>query len=212
MPVLRYALPLLAGVGADDGVQGKASLTTSLRGPGRKAPQQTWLQWLDTWSGTGDLGLRDAAFTPAPALGELLAPLGALAGGTSLGDGTQLRLDSVTVPFRFARGAVRATATEWLVRGKRLGLSGEVRLDGALDYGLDLTDLLRGHRDGERVLQALGGTLPAARLRGTVAAPSLALPDLTSTLRRIAEQQLQQRGSDLLQQGLDELLRRSRKR
>jgi uncharacterized Zn finger protein len=45
-----------------------------------------------------------------------------------------------------------------------------------------------------------------------VAAPSLALPDLTSTLRRIAEQQLQQRGSDLLQQGLDELLRRSRKR
>lgn len=207
--VLRYAVPLLAGVPSTGAaLTGLCDLELQLTGPALRADEQGWIAWLDAWRGSGSVSLRDAGLQPSAALQPLLAPLGALTPGTPLGDGGRLAIDSFTAPFSFAEGAVRTTASEWLAKGKRLGLSGSVGFDGALAYDLDLTALLQGHRDGERVLQALDGGLPPARLAGTLDAPKLALPDLTTVLRRVLEGTAEQRGKDLLQRALDELRKR----
>ncbi|MCU0866208.1 MAG: AsmA-like C-terminal region-containing protein [Planctomycetes bacterium] len=211
---LRYLVPLLAGPdGTANGLTGRCDFEVALLGPGRPAADENWLQWLDRWTGDGRIALHGAAFEPARGLGGLLAPLGPLAGpDLRLGDAQRLALDDFEAPFRFAQGAIVTTAGKWLAKGRTIGLSGTVRLDGGLDYGLDLTALLRGHRDGDRVLQALGGTLPAARLQGTVLAPALGLPDLATVLQKVATRELQQRGTDLLKKELEDLLRRSKKR
>ena len=58
--------------------------------------------------------------------------------------------------------------------------------------------LLRGRRDGEKVLEALGGTLSAAKLTGTLDNPKLGLPDVDD----IAKKLLENKGSELIQKGL----------
>ena len=90
------------------------------------------------------------------------------------------------------------------------GLGDGQLIDGALDYGFDFTALLQGHRDGDRVLNAIGGKLPKAKLMGTFAAPSLGLPDLTQVARNALEQQVQTQGKDLLRKALDDLLKKKR--
>ena len=207
--VLRYAVPLLAGVPATGAaLTGLCDVELQLTGPALRQGEQGWIAWLDAWRGSGSVGLREAAVQPTAALQPLLQPLGALTPGTSLGDGGRLAIDSFTAPFSFAEGAVRTTASEWLAKGKRLGLSGSVGFDGALAYDIDLSALLQGHRDGERALQALDGRLPPARIAGTLDAPKLALPDLTDVLRRVLEGAAEQRGKDVLQRALDELLKK----
>ncbi|MBL9076789.1 MAG: hypothetical protein JNL08_04750 [Planctomycetes bacterium] len=208
--LLRYLVPLLAGAEAGAAtLTGRCDLELTLAGPALRATDQGWLAWLDAWQGSGELGLHDAAVTPAAALQPLLAPLGPLTQGTApLGDHGRFALDGFTAPFAFAQGAVRTTAAAWLAKGRRLGLAGSVRFDGGLDYELDLTELLRGHRDGEKVLQALRGTLPPALLRGTLDAPTVELPALTGVLQRVLEEELKQRGKGLLDRALDDLLRR----
>jgi hypothetical protein len=103
-----------------------------------------------------------------------------------------------------ARGETHTTASEWLAKGAKIGLSGKVALDGSLDYGIDLTALLAGHKDGERVLKALNGALPATLLQGTLDAPTLKLP----ALEDIAQKLLEQQGKDLLKKGIEELFKR----
>ena len=211
---LRYLVPLLAGLdGAASGLTGVCDFDVNLTGPGRPTDGESWLQWLDRWAGSGRIAMRSASFQPARALTGLLSPLGPLAGnGNRLGDADALSIDGFDAPFRFAHGAIVTTAGKWLAKGRTIGLSGTVRLDGTLDYGLDLTALLQGHRDGDRVLQALGGQLPAARLQGSVVAPALGLPDFASVLQKVAERELQQRGTELIKKELEDLLRRSKKR
>jgi hypothetical protein len=211
--VLRYALPLLTGVGEANALTGSCDLELSLTGPLRRPDAgggaRGWIAWLDTWRGNGSLGLRDASFAPAPALQGLLQPLGALGQAVApLGDGGRLRLETFTTPLSFADGVVRTTAGQWLSKGRRIGLSGSVGLDGALAYELDLTALLRGHRDGERVLQALSGALPPAAIQGSLDAPKLQLPQLEAVLQRALEHELKQRGGGLLQKALDDLLKK----
>ena len=45
-------------------------LKLQLRGPALRRPGENWLQWLDQWSGHGDLGLRDGSFVLARVGGE----------------------------------------------------------------------------------------------------------------------------------------------
>jgi hypothetical protein len=208
--VLRYAMPLLAGLdGAGAALSGNCDLELSLAGPAFRSDGQGWLAWLDAWRGNGLLGLRDAAFTPTAALQGLLSPLGPLSQGTTpLGDRGRLRIDSFAAPFEFAAGAVRTTAGEWLSKGQRIGLAGSVRLDGALDYQLDLTALLRGHRDGERVLKLLSGALPPAAITGSLDAPKLALPQLDNVLQKLLQGEGKQQVESLLKKALDDLLQK----
>lgn len=208
--LLRYAMPLLTGLGAaKDALTGSCDLELRLSGPALRRDNEGWIAWLDEWRGDGKLGLRDAAFAPVPALQGLLAPLGplntAIAG---LGDGGRLRLETFATPFSFASGIVRTTAGEWLSKGRRIGLSGNVGFDGALDYQLDLTALLRGHRDGDKVLELLSGALPPAALQGSLTAPKLALPALDAVLQRAAEAALKQKGGDLLKRAFEDLLKK----
>lgn len=214
---LRYVVPLFAGLDADTAaLQGRLDFGASLQGPLRPRANETWLQWLDRWAGDGDVALRQVAFAPAPQLGTLLQPVGTTFGpATTLGR-TQngkalLAIDDLKAPFRFAAGAITLQATQWLTQGKRIGLSGSTRLDGTLDFGFDLSDLLRGHRDGDRVLKALGGSLPPASLRGTVNAPALALPDLQGVLERVLKNEVLEQGAGLLQRELERLLRKQPK-
>lgn len=217
---LRYAVPLFAGLdAAAAGVSGDCDLQMTLNGPALKADGQSWLAWLDQWSGNGSLGLRNAAFAPAQQLQGLLAPLGQLSravaplgllseGLAPLGDQGKLAIDSFTAPFAFAQGVVRTTAGEWLAKGQRIGLSGAVGFDGALDYALDLTALLKGHKDGERVLQALSGALPPAKLVGTLDAPRLGLPELGDVAKKLLEGELKQKAEDLLKKQAEDLLKK----
>ena len=204
--VMRDLVPMFAGLdaGAAD-LSGKCDLELALQGPARAAPGQNWLQLLDEWSGSGTLGLRDATVTPAPALAGLLAPFGELAGASEHADAGTLAIDSFEAPFRLERGAIAMRAAKWLRKGKQIGVSGATRLDGQLDLGFDLSALLRGHRDGERVLQAAGGTLPAARLTGTVHSPSLALPAAGDLLQKVLSKELEDQGSELLRRVLEKV-------
>lgn len=214
---LRYVVPLFAGLDADTAaLQGRLDFGASLQGPVRPHGDETWLQWLDRWAGDGDVALRQVAFAPASQLGTLLQPVGTAFGPTATLGRTQngkalLAIDDLKAPFRFAAGAITLQATQWLAQGKRIGLSGSTRLDGTLDFGFDLSDLLRGHRDGDRVLQALGGSLPPALLRGTIDAPALALPDLQTVLARVLTNEVLEQGTGLLQRELDRLLRKKPK-
>ncbi|HEU4419864.1 MAG TPA: hypothetical protein VFT55_13110 [Planctomycetota bacterium] len=207
--VMRFLVPMFAGL--DAGVaelSGQCDLQLALQGPARAAPGQNWLQLLDEWVGNGTLGLRDATVTPAPALAGLLAPFGELAGATGPGDATTLAIDRFEAPLRLQRGAIAMRAAKWMHQGKQIGVSGATRLDGRLDLGFDLGVLLRGHRDGERVLRATGGTLPPARLTGTVDSPLLSLPDAGDLLQKVLVQELEQQSSEALRRMLDNLRKR----
>ncbi|MEZ6036283.1 MAG: hypothetical protein R3F29_02300 [Planctomycetota bacterium] len=200
--LLRYAVPLFAGLDAANAqVDGGVDLQLSLKGPAMKGEQQDWIAWLDGWSGDGKVGLLDTTFRPGGDLKSLIEPLGQFSQGHALGQNGKLRLDSFSAPFSFAKGAVTTTASEWLSQGEKVGLSGKVAFDGKVDYGIDLSQLLKGHKDGEKVLKALGGSLPKAKLAGTLDSPSLKLPELGD----IAQQLLKQEGQDLLKKGIEDL-------
>ncbi len=206
---LRYVVPLFAGLDPDTaGLTGICDVRLALTGPAMPQDGEGWIAWFDRWRGDGEVGLRDAGFAPAKQLQGLLAPLGPLSQGAApIGKDGRLAIDAFSAPFTFAEGFVRTTAGEWLAAGRKIGLSGSVALDGSLDYGLDLTALLQGRKDGDRVLQALGGKLPPARLKGTLDAPALALPELGNVAQKLLEQQ----GKDLLKKGLEDLIKKDRK-
>ena len=63
---------------------------------------------------------------------------------------------------------------------------------------MDFASLLKGHKDGEKVLAALGGKLPGAKLGGTVDAPQLGLPEVGDLATKLLEQQ----GKHLLEGGI----------
>ncbi|MFN3243462.1 MAG: hypothetical protein ACE37K_18305 [Planctomycetota bacterium] len=197
---LRYVVPMFTGLDADvTQIFGDVNLDLSFAGPAMKTDEQTWLGWLDGWSGDGSLGLANTAFAPSPALQGLLQPLGPLSAKIApIAEGGKLKIDSFAAPFSFAEGMVTTKSAEWLAAGKKIGLNGSVGFDGKIDYTMDFASLLQGHKDGEKVLKALGGSLPGAKLGGTVDAPKLGLPDLGDVATKLLEQQ----GKELLEGGI----------
>jgi hypothetical protein len=205
--VLRYALPLLAGLDAKvaDFAAG-VDLTLQLSGPCLRKDGENWLQVLDRWAGNGTLALRDGRVTPAPALRGMLEPLGSLLGpGATLGDDGRLLLDAVSGRFAIADGWIESKAMRWVSKGRELALDGRVGLDGALDFGVDLAPLLAAHKDGAKALAVLGKQLRAG-LHGSLDAPKLALPEV----RAAVESALQQEAGKLLK-GVDGLLKDKKK-
>ncbi len=203
---LRYVMPVFAGLDSELAeVLGDVDLELSFAGPAMKGAGETWLAWLDRWSGDGSLGLAGTTFTPASGLRGLMQPLGALGARIApLANGGKLKIDSLQAPFSLRDGKLSSRGAKWLAAGREIGLDGVVSLDGGVDFALDFAPLLRGHKDGERVLTALGGKLPAARLTGTVDAPKLGLPELGDVATKLLEQQ----GKELLEGGLEKGLQR----
>lgn len=197
---LRYLMPLFSGLDADVAqVAGDVNLELNFNGPAMKTEGQELMSWLDGWSGNGSLGLANTKFAPSSQLSGLLSPLGTLSNGAlPIADKGQLKLDSFRTPFEFAKGLISTKSAEWEAAGQKFGLSGNIGFDGKVDYQIDLTALLSGHKDGQKALKALNGKLPPASLAGTVDQPSLGLPKVGD----LATKLLEQKGKDLLQKGL----------
>ena len=212
--LLRHLVPLFAGLDPQTAdLRGACELSLQANGPTQRGAQQSWLELFDTWTASGRIGLRETSFAPAPALRALLQPLGPTLGDAlALGADGRIDVHAFRSEFELQQGQIRSQVGEWTARGKKIGLQGSTGLDGRIAYQLDLTEVLAAHRDGAKVLQALGGKLPAANLAGTLDAPTLGLPDVFATLRNAATKELEKRGGDLIQRGLDELLRRNKKK
>jgi hypothetical protein len=211
--LLRYLVPVFAGLERSSDLVGTCTLHANLAGPLQRSGAQNWLQLFDEWTGKGTAGLKKASFTPIPALRGLLQPLGSFAAlgdvaNTALGKSGKLEITSLSMPWTLRQGLLETKAGQWLSKGQAIGLSGTARLDGTLDYGFDLSALLQGHRDGERVLQALGGKLPLAKLRGSVSAPNLAMPDVGTVARNVLQGGLEKEGTNVLRRALDDLLKK----
>ena len=200
---LRYVMPLFAGLDADAArVVGDVNLELNVGGPAMMQENDTLLGWLDAWTGNGSLGLANTAFAPSKQLEGLLAPLGPLTkNAVPVGDKGRLQIEGFKAPFSFSKGVVTSTSSEWSAAGQKIGLSGTVGFDGKMDYSMDFSSLLKGHKDGQKVLKALNGQLPPARLNGSIGDPKLGLPKLKNVAKSLVEQQ----GKDLLKKGLKSL-------
>src|SRR5690606_12735815 len=178
---------------------GDVNLDVNFNGPAMMQENDTLLGWLDAWTGNGSLGLANTAFAPSAQLEGLLAPLGPLTNNAvPVGENGRLKVDGFNAPFAFAKGVVTSTSSEWSAAGQKIGLSGKVGFDGKMDYAMDFSALLKGHKDGQKVLAALNGQLPPASLGGTIDAPTLGLPNVENVAKSLLEQQ----GKNLLEKGL----------
>jgi len=196
--VLQYFLPLLAGAAdvADLGFVGAVQIDGTLSGPALPVGEEHWLAWANHWTGKGNLGLAKASFTPAPAIQSLLS---------LTGQGSVLSLESYQTKYSISNGAVATNLGKLSKLTGDLGMKGSVTLDGKIDYELDFTEWMAGHRDGARLLQALGDTRLTAKLTGDLGAPALGLPDLTELLLKAGQGALQKELEKGLGGALDRL-------
>lgn len=200
--LLRYAVPLLAGLQEGADLDGAIDLGLRLNGPALRLSGESWLQFFDTWSGDGMLALDGASVSPNQGLRDLLAAV-------SAGD-RRLVMDRFGGAFTLAQGAVKSQLMEWEHKGRKYGLQGSTRLDGTMDWAIDLTAMLQQHKDGQKIVAALGGKPLRAGLGGTLDAPRFAMPDLAgllqSGLQNAAGDLLKEKAGETLQKGLEGLL------
>ncbi len=202
--LLRYAVPLFAGLdpsaagGAVD-LQSKVDCELSLRGPLLPTSFDSVLAWLDTWSGGGKLDLAEGAFTPAGALQPLLQ----LAGGSG-----RLDFRGLATEFTLANGFVETSLLRLSRKAGDIGLRGRTSLDGRIDYAIDLAQALARYKDGQKVLAALGGAIPEAKLTGTLDRPELAMPDIAAALQQATQGALQNAADQLLKKGIEGLIKK----
>jgi hypothetical protein len=207
--LLRYAVPVLAGLPLDGNVDFNAKLNTTLSfaGPLLRSENESVLQWLDVWEGGGNLSLDEGAFTPAAGLAQLFQ----LAGESS-----NVAFERIHGDFKLAKGAVETSLIKLDGKAQKIGLTGRTTLAGAIDYSIDIKDLIARQQHGDKILEALGGSAPVARLAGTLDAPQLALPDLGAlaqqalkgAVEEAAKEALQKNVEDQLKKGLDKLIKR----
>jgi hypothetical protein len=207
--LLRYAVPVLAGLPLEGNVDFNAKLNTTLAfaGPLLRSENESVLQWLDVWEGAGNLSLDEGAFTPAAGLSQLFQ---------LAGESGQVAFERIAGDFKLAKGAVETSLVKLDRKAQKIGLTGRTTLAGAIDYSIDIKDLIARQQHGDKILAALGGTAPLARLGGTLDAPQLALPDLEElarkalqgTLEEAAKKALEKNVEDKLKKGLDNLLKR----
>lgn len=206
VPALQYVVPLFAGLSEQVGaqLQGRGTLSLALSGPARN-PAASLLGWLDHWSGNGKLALEQGSVRPAEQFAGLLQWLEPNTQGL-------LEFDALTTDFTLRQGGVETALLKLDRKAKKLALHGRTGLDGRLDHRLDLAELMRGHRDGEKILAWLQGKPLEAALQGSLTAPQLALPDLQKLLadaaKGAAERELRKGAENLLQKGLEELFKK----
>lgn len=205
--LLQYAVPLFAGLAQQQHVQldGKGTLTVQLGGPAKPTAEESWLQWLNRWSGGGKVALAAGSVMPAPPFASLMQWLEPAGGG-------KFTFDAIGTDFTLRQGSVDTGLVKLDGKAKKLQLSGSTNLDGRLDHRFDMLGLLAGHKDGDKVLAHLQGQRLGASIVGTLASPQVALPDMQKALldaaRAGAEAEAKKQADDLLKKGLDSLFKR----
>ena len=206
--LIRYAVPVFAGLDVAKNLDFSSKLNTEVEfnGPLMKGQGESVLQWLNGWSGAGNVALKDGQFKPAAQLAGLLQ---------LTGQNDKISFDDLSTSFKMAMGAVETSLVKLSSKAQTIGLSGRTTLTGDIDYAIDLTDVIKKQKYGEEILKALGGKAPAAKLTGTLDAPKLELPDLGALAQQAAGGAVQKAAEDALQknvekglEGLDKLLKK----
>ena len=197
---LRYAVPLLAGLESATAskFESLGDLSLQLSGPLRRAGDESLLQWLDDYQGSGRLALRDTSFVLAPALAGLMQIAG----------GNELQLKSLSTDFELSDGFIDTGLMKVAAHGSEFGITGRTGLDGSLEYSIDLRSLLAAHADGAKVLEYLGDTTVAAKLSGSVEAPQLVMPDLQDILEDALGSTLEEKARERIEKEAGGLLER----
>jgi hypothetical protein len=206
--LMRYFVPLLAGTsGKAADFRSVCDLNLSLQGFALRDGEENALQWLDRWTATGDITLANGRIVPAQSLQQMLA---------LLDQPQELAVDRLGSAFTMKQGAISHRAMKWISKGKDYGLSGTVRLDGKMELAVDVTSALQHHKDGRAIAGFLGKQPLTASLGGTLDAPKFVAPDfgklLQQALQAAPRQLLEQRGQDLLQEGLERLFGEKKKK
>jgi hypothetical protein len=219
-------------------LQAPLSLGLSLNGPALQGEGQSLLDWLSGWSGDGTFELAEGSLRPAGALGQIAqlaegvdpkALLGGgeggglgglipgLTGGAKPAEGSAeaggnepraLSFDRLGGSFKLDAGALISKAMSLKAGEREYAIDGKTTLGGDLDWTVDLRDLFRGHKDGEKVLAVLGDTKLAAGIGGSLDSPKLAWPDLAEIARGALQNALQGELKDKVEGGLRDALRK----
>ncbi len=205
--LLQYAVPVFAGLAAQQNVQldGRGTLAMEFQGPATPTGGESWLQWLDHWTGQGKVALAEGSVMPAPAFAGLMQWLDPDRGG-------RLAFDAIDTDFTLRTGAVNTGLVKLDGKAKKIQIQGQTRLDGTLDHRIDMLGLLAGHKDGEKVLAYLKGQALNASVAGTLSTPQVGLPDMqklvTDALKANAEAEVKKQADNLIQKGLEGLFKR----
>ncbi len=173
-PLLQYAVPLLAGLPTDDitkvgGIQFDSTIGFTLKGGGpMPAEGGSWLEALAKWNMDGNLSLANGSFSPSQAMNRLFK---------FFENKTRIRFDNIKTKVHIQDGKVWTQGFRMGGKDGVLTLSGSTSLAGALDFKVDFTDILAKHRDGQRILAALGKQRVALDLAGSLWTPSIHVQD-----------------------------------
>lgn len=206
---LRFAVPLLAGIAPDAAqvdFQSVVTMEVSAKGPAMPADEQDVATWIEQWSGRGRVALRTGSFTPSTEISRLLE---------MAGQSGKFAFDDLSTSFALDAGALATEAMQLEYQGRKIGLRGRTTIRGALDYQLDVASLLRGHRDGDKILEYIDPATLTAGLTGTLDAPSLTIPSFEALLQSAAQKALEKEASkqiDPLKQKAEEELQRALRR
>ena len=206
---LRFAVPLLAGIAPDAAqvdFQSVVTMEVSAKGPAMPADEQDVVTWIEQWSGQGRVALRTGSFTPSTEISRLLE---------MTGQSGKFAFDDLSTSFALDAGALATEAMQLEYQGRKIGLRGQTTIRGALDYQLDVASLLRGHRDGDKILEYIDPATLTAGLTGTLDAPSLTIPSFEALLQSAAQKALEKEASkqiDPLKQKAEEELQRALRR
>ena len=125
------------------------------------------LSWLGKWTGRGGITLTDGGFVPS----AKIAPLFKLAKQSG-----RLLFSDISTQFTIGGGYLETELLRFTRKKSAIEFRGKTGFDGVIDYRVDITDELRQHRDGSKVLDRLGGKFPEIGLGGSLSDPVLRLP------------------------------------
>ncbi len=195
MRPLSYLVPFMASARSGGALRFTSEVDLSFELAGMIDPDKrtNLATRLSALTGRGNLMMRGGQFVPTDELSRLFV----LAGRRQTVD-----LKDLSSSFVLDRGSIETSLLELSSAGREFTFAGSTGLDGSIDYRIDCSDLLKGHRDGERVRRYLGENILEARLSGSLEAPILLMPDLEEILTKAAENSLRREA----QKGVDRLL------
>ncbi len=178
-PILQYALPLLAGLPTNDlqklsqiDFAATTSLSLSARGPA-PGKRQSFQDVLSSWTGNGELKLADGGFTPSSELAKLLQ---------FKGGGAKITFDGVQGSLAIRNGRIHLDDMHIGGKDGKVKIQGSTGLLGDLTQSIDFTDWLAQHRDGKRILAAIGNKPIKAQLTGDLLSPRIEVADFAKKI------------------------------
>ena len=169
-PVLQYSIPFLAGLPTRDveklaglDFRALAGLNMIIAGPLPKKGDSI-MAAMSRLTGSGKVSLENGEFTPSPTLAGLLSLT------KSKG---KFRFSRIESNFKLENGKIVTTNASVGGSDGVVHYSGSTSLNGNMDYNVDITDLLRKHRDGRRALSIQGGKPIIVKIGGTLTNPKV---------------------------------------